>query len=337
MAQLSLSIVEIAVLMIGAITLGITIHFFIVSRRNFKISTTQPDKNSKAAEEWKLRYFNDVESRDKELTELRKQANDAEENSRINMIEADEMRKKNKMLQSEIESLRNTTTPAGDKADYIGQLRQAQTSLMEHHEKINLLLQQIDIVKENESKQLEIEKYNEELSGQVDDLRYMLTQKEKEVDLIREKAHLTKEMTSMLDNAYSEFNTLQDKMKKLEQQVNASKMINMEYEDLKEGHYRISHDHEELKIKYAAAFNENQNLRADLAETEDKLKEANFQRQQLQKRVAYLEEINSDMQEVANANKKLEGQLKRIGELESMLNVVAEERDELARKHSNAS
>lgn len=32
------------------------------------------------------------------------------------------------------------------------------------------------------------------------------------------------------------------------------------------------------------------------------------------------------MQSVANANKSLEGQLKRIGELESMLNILAEEK-----------
>jgi hypothetical protein len=45
--------------------------------------------------------------------------------------------------------------------------------------------------------------------------------------------------------------------------------------------------------------------------------------------------MNNDMQTVAEANKKLEGQLKRIGELESMLNMVSEERDELARKQMN--
>ena len=38
------------------------------------------------------------------------------------------------------------------------------------------------------------------------------------------------------------------------------------------------------------------------------------------------------MQAVAEANKKLEGQLKRVGELESRLNMIAEERDELARR-----
>jgi hypothetical protein len=35
---------------------------------------------------------------------------------------------------------------------------------------------------------------------------------------------------------------------------------------------------------------------------------------------------------MAEANKKLEGQIKRLGELESKLNIVAEERDRLKEK-----
>ena len=77
---------------------------------------------------------------------------------------------------------------------------------------------------------------------------------------------------------------------------------------------------------------ENRQLQADLAQMEEKLIEANFQRQQMQKKVSYLEEINRDMQVVSDSQKKLEGQLKRIGELESMLNIVSEERDDLANR-----
>ena len=336
MANLSLSIIEVAVLFACAVMVGITIHFFIVSRRNFKSSPMETDKISRSLEDWKRRYFNDIETKEKELAEWRKKAEESEENTKIYAMEAEEMRRHNKRLQTEFESQRHSPSSA-EKPDYIDQLRQAQSSLMEHHDKINQLLAQIDIVKETESRQQEIQKYNEELTGQVDDLKFMLSQKEKEVDNIRQNANLTREMNSMLDNAYSEFNTLQDKIKKLEGQVNASKRMNMEYEDLKEGHFKISRDYEELKLKHTAAYNENQQLHAELAETEEKLREANFQRQQLQKRVAYLEELNNDMQAVADANKKLEGQLKRIGELESMLNVVAEERDELARKQYKAS
>lgn len=336
MASLSLSIVEIIVLMLGAIILGITIHFFVVSRRSMKSSPMEAEKISKTLEEWKLRYFNDTEIRDKELTQLRKRLEETEENNNINVIEAEETKKLNKKLQAELDSLRKTApTAEKEKPDYIEQLRKAQTSLMEHNEKINQLLGQIDIVKETEEKQQEILKVNEELSSQVDELKFLLSQKEKEISNTRQKEHLTNEMTSMIDSAYSEFNVLQDKIQKLESQVNTSKRLNLEYEDLKETHYRISQDFEEQKRKYSAAVTENKQLLEELTETEDKLKEANFQRQQLQKRVAYLEELNNDMQAVADANKKLEHQLKRVGELESMLNMVAEERDELARKQFN--
>lgn len=334
MATLSLSLIEIIVLMAGAITLGITIHFFIISRRSLKVSSSEMSgKISRDLEEWKLKYFNDIESRDNELIGLKKRLTDAEENSNIYAIESEEMRRQNKKLQSEIDSL-HKTSPAGEseKPDYIQQLRQAQSSLMEHNEKINRLLGQIDIVKETEEKQKEILKINESLAAEVDDLKFMLLQKEKEIDNTRQKEQLTNEMTSMIDSAYTEFNVLQEKMQKLESQVNASKRINLEYEDLKEGYYRISQDFEEQKKKYSTAVSENNQLLEELTETEDKLREANFQRQQLQKKVAYLEELNNDMQAVSDANKKLESQLKRVGELESMLNVIAEERDQLARK-----
>ncbi len=334
MVTLSLTLVEILLLIAVAITLGITIHFFIVSRRSFKATSPETTgKTSKELEDWKLRYFNDMEVREKELAELKKQFAGAEENSHIYAIEAEEMRKQNKKLQSEIESLR-TTAPVPEKRDYIDQLRQAQSSLLEHNEKINVLLGQIDIVKETEEKQKEIIKYNEELTNQIDDLKSMLSQKEREISNVRQKEQVTSEMTSRLDSAYNEFNVLQDKIQKLEGQVNSSKRLHMEYEELKETHYRVAQDFEEQRRKYTAMNTENKQLLEELTETEDKLKEANFQRQQLQKRVAYLEELNNDMQAMAEANKKLEGQLKRVGELESMLNVIAEERDDLARKQS---
>ncbi len=336
--QLSLSIIEIIVLMLGAIILGITIHFFIVSRKSLKDSMADAagSKLSRELDDWKRRFFNEVELKDKQIEHLQKMVTDAEENSNIFSIEAEEVRKQNKKLQQEIESLKNQLPrSSGEKPGYMEQLRQAQNSLLEHNEKINQLLEQIDIVKETEAKQQEVLKYNEELNEEIELLKYKLAQKENEINTIRQKENLTSEMNSMLDSAYNEFGVLQEKIQKLEAQVAVSKKINLEYEDLKEGYYRISQDYEEQKHKYNHLVSENRQLQADLAETEDKLKESNFQRQQLQKRVTYLEELNSDMQVVADANKRLEGQLRRIGELESMLNVLAEERDQLAKKQYN--
>jgi chromosome segregation ATPase len=326
-------VLEISLLCFGAIILGITIHFTITSRRSLRSSMTEKDETTKIRDEWKLRYFNDVELKDKELANLREQLAEAEENLSIYSIEAEEMRKENKKLMAEMSNAPKTVlAPPSEKPDYFEQLRSAQQSLRDHNEKINQLLDNIDVVKETEERNREVVKSNEDLSLQITELRLKLAEKEKEITSIRKKEVLTKEMTSMLDNAYSEFNVLQSKMQKLESQANSSKLLSIEYEDLKETYRKVGREFEEQKIKLTSLGSDNQQLQAHLLETEEKLREANFQRQQLQKRVAYLEELNNDLQAVSDANKKLEVQLKRIGELESMLNMAAEERDQLIRK-----
>jgi chromosome segregation ATPase len=441
-ASLTLSILEIILLLFGAVILGITIHFFISSRRSLKATTDEMEKTSLARDEWKLRYFNDMELRDKEVLALKNQLQDAEENTNIYTMEAEEMRRINKRLESELQSqprlsaieteqkekelallktklqeatekvnsysadleqirrinkqleteigaipkpasadieqrdkemlliktqlreaienanvfsreaeemrrqnqrlqneievlqdaLATTPTEAPNPDDYLEQLRQAQNSLIEQNQKINLLLGNIDVIKEKEETQREILRSNEELSAQINDMREQLSEKEKEIINARQKEHLTKEMTSMLDSAYSEFNTLQGKIQKLEAQLTSSKMMGLELEDLREEHTKMAVNYEEQKHKLNILSNENRDLQMQLAEAEDKLKEANFQRQQLQKRAAYLEELNNDLQVVSDANKKLESQLKKVGELESKLNMVSEERDQLMRR-----
>jgi chromosome segregation ATPase len=341
-ASLILSVPEVILLLFGAIILGITIHFFITSRRSLKATTREMTKGSLDKNEWKLRYLNDIELRDKEITSLKTQLQEAEENVSIYSIEAEEMRHLNNKLETQISNFQKQPQPQPvqhyvhtEKADYLEQLKLAQTSLVEQNQKINMLLGNIDMIKEKEEKQREILRDNAELSFQINNMRMELSEKEKEISSIKQKEQLTKEMTSMLDSAYSEFNVLQSKIQKLEAQLNSSRMVNMEYENLKEEHSKMNRDFEEQRLKVNGLSTENQQLQVQLMETEDKLREANFQRQQLQKRVAYLEELNNDLQVVSDANKKLETQLRRIGELESMLNVVSEERDHLMRRQDD--
>jgi hypothetical protein len=332
-SQLSLSVLEIIVLMAGAITLGITIHFFIVSRRSLKAnSPIIQDKTNKQLGEWKLRYLNDIEWKDKEIASLKKRIAEEEENNHIYKIESEELRKQNKQLQSSAQHKQTAAVPGSNPGNQIQQLLHAQLQLKEYNEKVNDLINQIDIVKETEAQQKELERDNEELHSQVEELRGRLAQKEREMSSAREKQELTREMSSMIDNAYSEFNVLQEKMQKLEQQVVASKKINLEAEDLKEENAKLIRDLEELKIKYKGAIAASEQFEMSLEEAEENFRAANFQRNQLQKRVNYLEDLNSDMQAVTEANKKLETQIKRIGELESMLNIMAEEKDELTRR-----
>ena len=337
MPNLSLSILEIIVLMLGAVFLGITIHFFIVSRRSLKKTISPQPGSHKDLEQWKARYFNDVELKEKEFIALRKQMEEAVENSNMYSMEADDLRRENKRLLTELDSIKASNSPVQNTPGFIAQLKLAQDSLVEQNDRIARLLDQIDVVKENENKLEEVLADNEDLTNQVTDMKRLLRDKEKEINDVRQKQALTTEMTSLLDNAYQEFNVLQHKIQKLESQVNTSKLSNLDYENLKEEHQKVMEELETERMQLSGITLHNQQLQIQLTEAENKLREANFQRQQLQKRVNYLEELTKDMQLVSEANTKLQTQLKRIGELESMLNVIAEERDELMRRQINAS
>ena len=61
----NLSIVELIVLFFCAVTLGVVIHFFITSRRSLKTSPVETDRMKKNINEWKLKYFKDIEVKEK--------------------------------------------------------------------------------------------------------------------------------------------------------------------------------------------------------------------------------------------------------------------------------
>lgn len=379
-ASLTLTVVEIIVLLFGAVILGITIHFFIASRKSLKKTTEEFDqKNTFVKDEWKLKYFNDMDAREKESIEqskkldslnkeinsLKHQLQESEENVSIYSMEAEEMHKINKSLKAEMEKLRQATgnghshdtqveelqkqvrqlqtdlskasqhsgsEQTNRPKDYLDQLREAQFNLIEQNQKINQILGNIDVIKEKEEMQELMNRNNEELTYQIEELQIRLSEKESEIHHIRQKEMLTKEMSSMLDQTHNDFNLLKEKISKLEIQLTSSKMTSMEFEDLKEAHTKLNKDLDDYRLRNTSLVSENQDLKLQLNSLDDQFRDANFQRVQLQKKVAYLEELNNDLHVVSDANRKLEGQIKRIGELESKLNIVSEERDNLIEK-----
>ena len=333
MLSVSLSIFEIIVLFVSAIVIGFVVNLFFTSRKPAKKDVREEKKSlSSGVDEWKLKYISEAERKDKEISDLKSRLHIADENKRIYDIEMQELKNQVRKLSAEAEEAKTEKPVVQVKTDYYEQLRQAQQSLMDHNAKISQLLEQVDVIKETEEKSQEILRSNEELSMQIKDLKYMLVEKEDEINHIKQKEHLTTEMSSMLDSAYSEFNLLQSKIQKLESQLSSSRMVSIEYEDLKEAYYKVVRELDEQKNKSNHYLHENQVLQIELAKVEDKLSESNHQRQQLQKKIAYLEELNNDLHQMTEANKKLEGQIKKLGELESRLNIVAEERDRLREK-----
>src|SRR6188474_3834963 len=247
MLSINLSIFEIAILFISAIVVGVVIHLFYSSRRGEKKEEEGKKSVSSGLDNWKIKYLNEAEIKDKEITDLKNRLLDATENKRIYEIEIEELKSQVRKLNLDVQQTKSEKVLPQTRPDYYEQLRQAQQSLMDHNAKISQLLEQVDVIKETEEKSQEILRSNEELSMQIKDMKYLLEEKEDEISHIKEKEHLTSEMSAMLDSAYNEFNTLQGKIHKLESQLSSSKMMNIEYEDLKEAYYKVIRELDESK------------------------------------------------------------------------------------------
>lgn len=170
------------------------------------------------------------------------------------------------------------------------------------------------------------------LTQKVEELEILLEDKEEELQELRRQSEVTKKMMVRFDEVQKEFASMQSKMAELEKQASQAGNLIIELEDTKEAFNQMKKEWSRKNEKLQEVLSENQRLHQQLAETEDKLQQANLQRQQLFKKVKVLEEINADFQMLSETNQKLQTELRRIGELESMLTMMTQERDHLLRK-----
>jgi chromosome segregation ATPase len=203
-------------------------------------------------------------------------------------------------------------------------------TIAQQQKMLDTYLQKVEEL-ENEGKD-ELNEKIEELENKVDELIGEIEERDEEIKDLRQQVTAGERMAARIDEVYREFEQFQTKMATLEKQASRANNLAIELEDTK---YSYEQVHKELLRKHEKleeVMNENQQIRRQMDELEDKLSEANLQRQQLQKKAMFLTDLNTDMQSIADTNKKLQTELRRIGELESMLNMMAEERDFLLRK-----
>lgn len=334
-AHLSLTVAEIIVLLMGAIVLGFAIMYIFSATRSFKklVSESPGGKISNELAALKTKYNNETERRSREVQELSLLLSSEKENNEINTIEAEESRKENKLLKAELAELRSKIQDS-NKPVLLNQLRQSQENMMQYQQKIDELLSQLE-ASETGTKEIErLSKENKALSAMLEVLEEKLKLKEKDKEQNIRQETISTELNAQLDAAYVQFDVLQGKIQKLETQLNGAKKESLDYAEMKESYLKTLRELDELRQKQAVLANQKSETEAELAETQIKLREANFDRQQLQKKVSYLEDLNDDMNTINEANKNLQDQLKRIGELESMLHIVSGERDALANRPS---
>ena len=319
--QLIIGLPEIIISLLVALALGFSIHFFWTSRKSIVIEQPSASEPISDNDNWKLKYYNDMDMQERAQQQLREKLSEACENEQILTIELEESRKMiDEMANEKPEPVAGTEKRevAETSGDYLLQLKSAQQNLAEQNNNIARLLEQIEKLKEAEKKNADLQKVNEQLNAQFAELQKTITNKENEILGLRQQQRLTTEIADRLDKAYSEFNTLQDKLQKLDSYL-AQSHKSGEHAELQESYFRLTKDYDDIKSRHGSVWEENQRLSRILSDTEDKLREANFQRQQLQKKVAFMEELNNDLQQVSEHNNKLESQLRRISEMEALL------------------
>lgn len=325
--QLTVRLPEIIISLLVALILGFSINFFWNSKKTIHIDQqAEPDSISEN-DNWKLKYYNDMDMQEKAQQQLRERLAETRENEQILSIEVEELRKEIAELEDKMMS-QPVPQPVqvkhiSESVDYLSQLRSAQENLLEHNNKVNRLLEQIELLKESENKYADLLKEKENLNGQLADMKKSLAEKENEMNQLRQQQRITDEMADRLSKAHGEFSALQEKLQRMEKSL-LNPQRGADYEQLHESYFKLTKDFDESRQKQIGLWEENQRLSRILADTEDKLREANFQRMQFQKKVAFLEELNNDLQQVSEHHKKLDSQLRRISEMEAMLSKAAQ-------------
>ena len=320
---LTVRLPEIIIFLFGALILGYTIHYFWTTRNSIRIQKPVAEEGINDNDNWKLKYYTDMEIQEKTLQQLRDRLSESEENEKIYHQESDELREELVLLKEKYSRTEALVKPPTFTDDYLQQLKTAQDNLFQYNQHISKLLQQIQMLKESEKKYQDLQQQHSVLNEQLAGMYKQLAEKDTEISRIMQEQRLVLEMNERMDKAYADFTQMQEKLRKLEQYLDQPHSKRIEYEQLQESYFKISREFDEVKGKQMALFDENQRLSRILADTEDKLKEANFQRQLYHKKMLFLEELNRDMQEASEQHKKMESQLRRISEMESFLSRTA--------------
>ncbi len=178
-------------------------------------------------------------------------------------------------------------------------------SIIHQRSVLENLLSKVQEIEEKKIIDIESKEESEELKEKIELLEWKLREKEQELQKLRSLEEGSKKTAEKLEDVYKEFNLLQSKIEQLEKKAGRNNMVEIELEKNKNEYEQLKKDISRKVDKIEELTADNQRKHQQLCETEDKL---------------------------AKTNRKLHNEMRRIGELESMLHMISEERDHLLHK-----
>src|ERR1700743_2172378 len=104
--QLTMGLPEIIICELGALILGFTINFFWNSKKSLRINEPNSGTGISDNDNWKLKYYNDMDMQERSQQQLRERLSQAQENEQILTIELEEKRKELEDVQHELDVVR---------------------------------------------------------------------------------------------------------------------------------------------------------------------------------------------------------------------------------------
>lgn len=199
------------------------------------------------------------------------------------------------------------------------QLQQQQQELSKALEQISQVSHRSSAMEEGSHQLLDEQK-------RIESLRMQLNKKDAELQRLRQQELLSQKLQERFEEVNAEFELLQEKMQKMEKQAWQAAELSIQLEHAEQSQFQLEKTLQKKEEKIRDLSQENLHLQESLQELEEKLSYSNLQRQQLIRKVQFLEESNADMLTMAETNRKLKTEISRVAELESMLELMSEEK-----------
>src|SRR5664279_5320176 len=131
---LTVRLPEIIIFLLGALILGFTIHYFWASRNTIRIQKPVADEGINDNDNWKLKYYTDMEIQEKTLQKLRERLSESEENEKIYHLELEELREELGLVKEKFVRAEAQVKPPTVTEDYLQQLKTAQENLFQYNQ-----------------------------------------------------------------------------------------------------------------------------------------------------------------------------------------------------------
>src|SRR5215469_7133627 len=101
--QLTMGLPEIIICELGALILGFTIHFFWNSKKSFRINEPAQSTGISDNDNWKLKYYNDMDMQERAQQQLRDRLSQTQEAEQILNVELEEVRQELDNVKQDLE------------------------------------------------------------------------------------------------------------------------------------------------------------------------------------------------------------------------------------------